>query len=506
MAVLASLGRITTSPAIILISLTVLFTVYVLWHTYWRQIPENAPPAVSDNLPLTGALGFWTRRWDFYTYHRDRAPTGNFSFHAGPNHIVALSGDKGRSLFFESRELGFAEGYAVLFGSSPELKELDAEGPTPEEAGNWFHRRLMYLLRNENFRKKLPTLISDVQEAIEVIRNDPSGLTNPFESLYRIVFTLTIRVVGADEIAQDPKLLESTLKYFEMIDQSATAAAVMFPKLPSPALLKRTYAGARLYMMVKKIVQQRTKSGEKHDDALQYLLDQGDRMFKIIEFIVGSLFAGLLNSGVNVAWVMCYLATSPEWLSKCREEIRTTAARYATDSKAPLRHQLDDIPLEAWENEFPNIDVCLRDSIRINLLGTAFRKNVSGKAIPIGNGEVIPPNAFATYAVGDVHSDPGVYPNPQKWDPARYLPERAEDQKKKYAYLGWGVARHPCLGMRFAKLEQNIITAYFLAAFDFDLRDNKGNIMADAPPIDINRHSAHRPNLPVFLKVTPREK
>jgi cytochrome P450 len=334
--------------------------------------------------------------------------------------------------------------YAVLFGSAPRVEQYD-NVEAPGEASNHFSRRLAHLLKNEQFRKKLPTLKSDVQRAIEAIKNEPNGITDPFESIYRIVFRLTIRMVGADDIANDPVLLERTLKYFEMIDASATATSIMFPKFPSPAVLKRTYAGARLYMMVEKIVKQRAESGEKQDDALQYLIDQGDRMHKIIEFVIGSLFAGLLNSGVNAAWVLCYLATNEEWLGKVREEVRSTTAKYAKNPDASLLHQLDDVPLEAWETEFPMIDLCLKDSIRLNLVGAALRKNTSGRAIPTGSkGEVIPPDAFVVYPTGDVHLNPDIYPNPTKWDPSRYLPEKAEDKKAAYAFLGWGVGRHPC--------------------------------------------------------------
>jgi sterol 14-demethylase len=133
-------------------------------------------------------------------------------------------------------------------------------------------------------------------------------------------------------------------------------------------------------------------------------------------------------------------------MAKTQEEVRNTAAKYARDPTAPLRYQLNDVPLEAWEVEFPVVDMCLRDSIRLNLLGTAMRRNISGKAIPTGNGnEVIPPGAFVTYATGDIHLDPDVYVDPHKWDPARYLPERAEDKKKNiHGFVGWGVGRHPC--------------------------------------------------------------
>jgi cytochrome P450 len=447
MALLDIASRVSTSPTLLLLLVSAtLFSIYVVVHTLFiRRLPANAPLEVHDNLPLTGALGFWTHRWTWYRRQRDQAKTGNFSFHAGPNTIVSLSGDKGRRLFFESKDLGFAEGYAVLFGQAPKVQAHDDGAGQDDDLNNHFSRRLVYLLKNEQFRRKLPMLKSDVQEAIDAISNDPSGVTNPFESLYRVIFRLTIRMVGADEIADDPGLLEETLKLFEMIDGSATATSVMFPKFPSPAVLKRTYAGARLYFLVEAIIKKRAASDEKHDDALQYMLDQGDRTFKIVEFIVGALFAGLLNSGINAAWVMCYLATSPEWLAKTQDEVRNTAAKYARDPKALLRHQLDDVPLDAWEAEFPIVDMCLRDSIRLNLLGTAMRRNTSGKAIPTGHGsEVIPPDAFVTYATGDIHLDPEIYPDPHKWDPARYFPERAEDKKKEYAFVGWGVGRHPC--------------------------------------------------------------
>jgi sterol 14-demethylase len=508
MALLDIVGGVLRSPTLLLLLSAAVILVFVVVHTFFiRKLPTNAPHVASDNYPLTGPWGFWTERWDWYRRQRDQSATGNFSFHAGPNTIVALAGEEGRKLFFESRELGFAEGYAVLFGQAPAIEKHDSGEGAEEDVSNHFNRRLTWLLKNEQFRRKMSTLVSDVQEAIEAIKNDPSGRTNPFESIYRVVFRLTIRMVGADEIADNAEVLEEALKLFEYIEASATATSIILPKFPSPAVLKRTYAGARLYVMIENIVKRRAASDEKHDDALQYMLDQGDRPYKIVEFIVGALFAGLLNSGINAAWVLCYLATSPEWLSRAREEIRSTASQHARDPTAPLRYQLDDVPLEAWESSFPIVNLCLKDSIRLNLLGTAFRKNISGRPLPTGNGmEVIPPDAVVTYATADVHQDASIYPNPSVWDPARYLPGREEDKKAPHVWLGWGVGRHPCLGMRFAKLEQNIITAYFLASFDFSLEDERGVRLDKAPVVDQNGHSASKPREPPFLRVTVREK
>jgi hypothetical protein len=61
------------------------------------------------------------------------------------------------------------------------------------------------------------------------------------------------------------------------------------------------------------------------------------------------------------------------------------------------------------------------------------------------------------------------------------------------------------VGMRFAKLEQNIITAYFMAAFEFELTDKDGRSVAEAPKPDINEFSAHKPKNRVYLKYWPRD-
>lgn len=91
-----------------------------------------------------------------------------------------------------------------------------------------------------------------------------------------------MRTVGCNEIADNPILLAKTLSYFETIEQSGTPAGVIFPWLPTPAKLKRIYAGGSLYMMFQRIVNERKKTGKRDDDALQFMIDQGDDIKKII--------------------------------------------------------------------------------------------------------------------------------------------------------------------------------------------------------------------------------
>jgi cytochrome P450 len=218
---------------------------------------------------------------------------------------------------------------------------------------------------------------------------------------------------------------------------------------------------------------------------------------------MGALFAAQLNSGMNAAWILCYLGHAPKWQSLVLAEIKQIAAKYNTDISLPLLDQLPNIPVEAWESDFRVLDACLRDSIRLQLLGTAFRRNVSGKDLHVGD-EVVPNGAFVTYHLGDTHQDPALFPDPEQWDPSRHLDENAAYRKVPHGYVGWGSGRHPCLGMRFAKLEMSVVLAYFVAAFEFQTVEKDGRRMEKLPKVDQNGHAAMKPSRPVFLKAKER--
>lgn len=503
--------------------------IFYLFHK--PALPKNAPKPTSERWPLLGSMSFFFERWDFYTRAVAESATGNFSFYAGQWPVIGLSGEKERKVFFEHKGLSMAEGYAALLAGSPEVKPdnnifADAHGGDTAFS-RYFSARIVALLKGPMLKKGLPQLMLDAQASMEKLKANPTGITDPFDSIYRMVFQFTMRTVAANEIANDPVQLARCLELYEAVEGAASSWNIAYPWLPLPGKLKRSYGGAQLYIMFKKIIDERKKTGRREDDALQFLLDQGDSLIDIMRFVIGSLFAGQLNSGINAAWILCYLANKPYWMDRVREEVRTVADKYAPEDSLSLKEKLMRIPIEAWEGEFPIIDICLKDSIRLQTLGTAFRKNVSGQDIQLASGEIIPNGAYATLAAGEMHLNPKIYPNPTEWDPARYLPERQEDKKEIYAWMGWGsysarinpivwtfllthvigVARHPCLGMRFAKLENNIIVAFFMAYFDqVELCDEVGNHKDKVPKVNFNNHTAHKPDEKVYLKYRASEK
>lgn len=138
------------------------------------------------------------------------------------------------------------------------------------------------MLKQHNLMKVLPQMLHDAQTTIESIASNLNGLCDPYDVIYKLVFLINMRTVGCKEIADNRELMVKVLHFYEMIEESSTATGIIFPWLLTPSKIKRTYAGGRLYMIFNNIAKERKKAGKEVDDPLQFLLDKGDQMDKII--------------------------------------------------------------------------------------------------------------------------------------------------------------------------------------------------------------------------------
>ena len=181
------------------------------------------------------------------------------------------------------------------------------------------------------------------------------------------------------------------------------------------------------------------------------------------------------------------LATHPEWREKCKKEIQDLISRHFNGPlSATLYEKLVTVPLSAWEDELPTLEACTRESQRIVLSGLTLRR--SGHETKIGE-QVVRRGDFLAYSLADVHLNPEYYPEPHKYDPGRWLrPDPVPNTV--YPFLGWGAGRHPCAGMKVAKLEMKLILAVFLTRYKFNLVDKDGKF---PNPLPIpNRNDIHQ--------------
>lgn len=85
----------------------------------------------------------------------------------------------------------------------------------------------------------------------------------------------------------------------------------------------------------------------------------------------------------------------------------------------------------------------------------------------VADGRVIPKGTSITLSILDIHMDPEIYPNPEKFDPERFSQENCQN-RNSYAWIPFAAGPRSCLGQKFAKIEGKCILAMLLRTYWFE--------------------------------------
>ncbi|CAL8085130.1 unnamed protein product [Orchesella dallaii] len=171
------------------------------------------------------------------------------------------------------------------------------------------------------------------------------------------------------------------------------------------------------------------------------------------------------------AYALFMLALHPNHQELCRQEIDA-----AFDD--PSKCQNGVLEFEALK-ELKHLERCIQESLRMNPVTGTFR--TLEKPLRINEELVLPSNVSVVIVPSMIHNNPKYFPNPEQFEPERFLPENVRE-RHRYAYVTFGAGPRNCIGMKLSMIEIKVIMATILRKFEVRTPDTRESVQLELDP------------------------
>jgi cytochrome P450 len=186
---------------------------------------------------------------------------------------------------------------------------------------------------------------------------------------------------------------------------------------------------------------------ETDPDGTRHQLDREE----IRNEVMTLLLAGHDTTAAGLIWTLYHLAANPKIQDRLGEEVDGVLGR-----RSPTLEDIGQMKL---------LDRVVKESLRLHppAIGVFMRQTLED--VEIG-GWLLRRGALAGAYSWVVHRDPRWFPEPEQFDPDRFLPERFAELPLG-SYFPFGTGPRMCIGSAMATLEIQAVVAAFVQRFRF---------------------------------------
>lgn len=167
----------------------------------------------------------------------------------------------------------------------------------------------------------------------------------------------------------------------------------------------------------------------------------------LVRMVVGIMLAAFDTTSMGLASMGYLLAKHQDWQARLREEALSV----------PRGDALEYQHLKALEQH----EWVWKETLRLYPVAMGFAR-VALRDVELA-GHRIPARTFISAVVAPVLRDARYWTHPERFDPERFAPGRAEDDQHRGVYMPFGTGAHVCLGMPLANFEAKLFWQMFLA-------------------------------------------
>ncbi|XP_035663872.1 cytochrome P450 2U1-like, partial [Branchiostoma floridae] len=149
-------------------------------------------------------------------------------------------------------------------------------------------------------------------------------------------------------------------------------------------------------------------------------------------------FAGTDTTANTLLWSLLYMTLNPDIQNKVHEELDAVVG--------------ESLPTLSHRSQLPYVNACLQEVMRIRPVGPLAIPHATTEAVKV-RGYDIPKRTQVLLNLYSLHMDPAYWPDPDRFDPERFLDAEGKVINKPESFLPFGGGGRVCLGEQLARME-----------------------------------------------------
>ncbi|MBF6333877.1 cytochrome P450 [Nocardia transvalensis] len=388
---------------------------------------------------------------------RVRAECGDVgAFRLADKDVILLSGAEANEFFFRASDAELDQSAAYPF-----MKPIFGEGVVfdapPERRKEMLHNQA---LRGEHMRGHAETIAHEVDRMLA--RWGDEGEIDLLEFFAELtIYTSSACLIG---VKFRNELDERFAHLYHELERGTDALCYVDPYAPIDSFRRRDEARAQLVGLVQAIMDRRLANppvGKEDRDMLDVLVsirdEDGTPRFSASEItgiFISMMFAGHHTTSGTAAWTVIELLRHPDVLARVVAELDELYA----DGKDVSFHALRQIP---------QLESVVKEALRLHPPLIILMRVARDEFEVCGN--LITPGALVATTPAVSNRLPEDFPDPDAFDPGRYLDPRQEDLVNRWTWIPFGAGRHRCVGAAFALMQLKAIFSILLRDWEFEM-------------------------------------
>ena len=382
--------------------------------------------------------------------HRVREECGEIGrFRLADKEVVLVSGSELNEAFFRTPDEVLDQAAAYPF-MTPIFGKGVVFDASPEERQQMLKNQA---LRGDMMRGHAATIEREITRMVAEWGDEGEiDLLDWFAEL--TIYTTSACLIGTPFREE---LDASFARHYHELERGTDAIAFVDPYADIDSFRRRDAAREQLVELVQAIIDKRKARGtvpREERDLLDVLISIDMSADYVTGIFISMMFAGHHTSSGTAAWTLIELMRHPQVMKDVVAELDDLYADGSAVSFQALR-------------SIPRLEASLKETLRLHpplvlLLRVAQQDyEIGGHTVPAGT------LVGATPRVSNRIAED--FPEPDSFDPGRYLDPRQEDLTNRWTWIPFGAGRHRCVGNAFAMMQLKAIFSVILRDYEFEM-------------------------------------